>query len=115
VTEANEEANAKAFCDEETAKARRSQADKTALYEKFKARLDEAARKKEILTNAVAELQKELAAIDEQPLEDLTRRLAVALSRLRPLHRPQAATGSSGIWLRPQPNQLLGDEVGPTL
>jgi len=72
VTEANEEANAKAFCDEETAKARRSQADKTALYDKFKARLDEAARKKEILTNAVAELQKDLAAIGEQPLEDLT-------------------------------------------
>jgi hypothetical protein len=64
MTQANEEATAKAFCDEENAKARKSQAEKTALYDKFTARLDEAASKKELLTNNVAELQKELAAID---------------------------------------------------
>jgi hypothetical protein len=63
-TEANEEATAKAFCDEENAKARKSQSDKTALYDKFTARMDEAASKKGILGDAVKELQKELAEID---------------------------------------------------
>merc|ERR1719183_3215317 len=42
-TEANEEATAKAFCDEETAKARKSQEEKTMLFDKFTSRLDEAA------------------------------------------------------------------------
>ena len=41
MTEANEEANAKAFCDEENAKARKSQAEKTALFDKFTAHIDE--------------------------------------------------------------------------
>merc|ERR1719487_1523160 len=61
MTEANEEANAKAFCDEENAKARKSQAEKTALFDKFTARIDEAASKSGI--------QKELAEIDAAQAE----------------------------------------------
>lgn len=63
-TEANEEATAKAFCAEENAKARKFQSEKTALYDKFTARVDEALSKKGILGDAVKELQKELAEID---------------------------------------------------
>merc|ERR1719487_3172311 len=69
MTEANEEANAKAFCDEENAKARKSQAEKTALFDKFTARIDEAASKSGILKDAVAQLQKELAEIDAAQAE----------------------------------------------
>jgi len=64
VTEANEEANQKAFCDEEQAKARASQKTKSMTYDKFTARLDEAASKKEVLGGAIVELQAELAEID---------------------------------------------------
>ena len=68
MTEANE-ANAKAFCDEEHAKAQKSQAEKTSLSDKFTARVAEAANKSEILKDAVAELQKELAEIDKAQAE----------------------------------------------
>merc|ERR1719478_120120 len=69
VTEANEEANQKAFCDEEQAKARKQQSEKTMLYDKFTARLDEAASKKEVLSKAITELQAELAEIDKAQAE----------------------------------------------
>ena len=68
MTEANE-ANAKAFCDEEHAKAQKSQAEKTSLSDKFTARVAEAANKSEILKDAVAELQKELAEMDKAQAE----------------------------------------------
>ena len=43
MTEANEKANAKAFCDEDNAKALKSQAEKTALFDMLTVRIDEAA------------------------------------------------------------------------
>merc|ERR1719379_1155658 len=58
VTEANEQA-----------KARKSQQEKSMTYDKFTARLDEAASKKEVLGKAVTELQKELAEIDSAQAE----------------------------------------------
>ena len=64
MTEANE-ANAKAFCDEEHAKAQKSQAEKTSLFDRFTARFEEATNKSGILKDAVAELQKELAEMDK--------------------------------------------------
>merc|ERR1719326_2543378 len=69
VTEANEEANQKAFCDEEQAKARKQQEEKSMLYDKFTARLDEAASKKQVLGQAIVELQKEVAEIDSAQAE----------------------------------------------
>ena len=42
LNEANEEATHKAFCDEELAKSRKSQADKTAKLDKTQARIDSA-------------------------------------------------------------------------
>ena len=38
--EANYKANGKAFCDEENAKVQKSQAEKTALFNKFSAPID---------------------------------------------------------------------------
>merc|ERR1719487_18204 len=69
VTEANEEANQKAFCDEEQAKARAQQKDKSMLYDKFTARLQEAASKKQVLSKAITELQAELVEIDRAQAE----------------------------------------------
>ena len=65
MTEATEAANAKAFCDEENAKAQKSQVEKTSFFDEFIARVEEAASKSGILTDAVAEFQKELAEMDK--------------------------------------------------
>ena len=69
MTEANEKANAKAFCDEDNAKALKSQAEKTALFDMLTVRIDEAASMSVILKDAVAELQKELAEMDKAQAE----------------------------------------------
>ena len=69
MTEANEAANAKAFCDEAHAKAQKSQAEKTSLFDRFTARFEEATNKSGILKDAVAELQKELAEMDKAQAE----------------------------------------------
>merc|ERR1719326_516217 len=64
VTEANEEANQKAFCDEEQSKARAQQQEKSMQFDKFTSRIDETSAKKEVLGQAIHELQAELAEID---------------------------------------------------
>ena len=69
MTEATEAANAKAFCDEENAKAQKSQVEKTSFFDEFIARVEEAASKSGILTDAVAEFQKELAEMDKAQAE----------------------------------------------
>ena len=69
MTEANEAANAKAFCNEENAKAQKPQVEKTSFFDKFIARVEEAASKSGILMDAVAELQKELAEMDKAQAE----------------------------------------------
>jgi len=67
--EANEEANQKAFCDEENAKARKSQAEKSMDYDKFTARIDAASSAKAELEDAVKSLEAEIAAIDKNQAE----------------------------------------------
>ena len=69
MTEANEKANAKAFWHEDDAMARKSQADKTTLFDKFTARIGEVARMSVVLKDAVAKLQKALAEIDKAQAE----------------------------------------------
>ena len=78
MTEANEKANAKAFWHEDDAKALKSQADKTAIFDKFTARIDEFASMSVVLKDAVAELQKELAEIDKAQAEATEATNAVA-------------------------------------
>merc|ERR1719172_285798 len=65
VTEANEEATQKAFCDEETAKSKKAQAEKSMTADKLTSRIDKAATTKATLEQSVAELQAELAALDK--------------------------------------------------
>merc|ERR1719321_1203292 len=65
VTEANEEATQKAFCDEETAKSKKAQAEKSMTADKLTSRIDKAATTKAGLEQSVKELQAEIAALDK--------------------------------------------------
>merc|ERR1719310_957295 len=65
VTEANEEATQKAFCDEETAKSKKTQADKSMTADKLTSRIDKASTTKAGLEQSVKELQGEIAALDK--------------------------------------------------
>merc|ERR1719428_1228250 len=65
MNEAAQEATQKGFCDEETAKSKESETEKTMTLDKLKSRLDSAAAKKAELTAAVKELESEIAALDK--------------------------------------------------
>jgi len=65
VTEANEEATQKAFCDEETEKSKKAQADKSMTADKLTSRIDKASTTKAGLEQSVKELQEEIAALDK--------------------------------------------------
>merc|ERR1719238_1764937 len=65
LTEANEEATQKAFCDEELSKSRKSQADKTMKLDKTTARIDSATSGIAELDEAVKVLEGEIAEMDE--------------------------------------------------
>merc|ERR1719261_455729 len=65
VTEANEEATQKAFCDEETTKSKKAQADKSMTADKLTSRIDKASTTKAGLEQSVKELQEEIAALDK--------------------------------------------------
>merc|ERR1719487_2857694 len=69
VTEANEEATQKAFCDEETSKSKKAQAEKTMTADKLQSRIDTAATTKAGLEQSVKELQEEIAALDKSNAE----------------------------------------------
>merc|ERR550514_1756668 len=62
--EANEEATHKAFCDEELAKSRKSQAEKTMKLDKYSARIDSATTTIAELETAIKGLRGELAEMD---------------------------------------------------
>jgi len=69
VTEANEEATQKAFCDEETAKSKAAQADKSMTSDKLKSRIDMATTTKAQLSDKVKELEAEVAALTKGDAE----------------------------------------------
>merc|ERR1719498_1968181 len=64
VTEANEEATQKAFCDEETSKSKAAQAEKTMTADKLTSRIDKASTTKALLEDSIKELEAEVAEID---------------------------------------------------
>jgi len=65
VTEANEEATQKAFCDEEQAKSQKAQAEKSMTSDKLRSRIDTAATGKAELEQSVKDLEGEIAALDK--------------------------------------------------
>merc|ERR1719169_385805 len=65
VTEANEEATQKAFCDEETSKSKAAQADKSMTSDKLKSRIDMATTTKAQLEDKIKELEAEIAELDK--------------------------------------------------
>merc|ERR1719171_2630841 len=76
IEEANQETTQKAFCDEETAKSKKSQEEKTMKLDKLKSRLDTAATKKAELESTVQDLEAEIAALDKSTSEATALRTA---------------------------------------
>merc|ERR1719324_1945487 len=72
VTEANEEATQKQFCDEETAKSKAAQAEKSMTSDKLKSRIDMATTTKAQLEDKVKELESEVAALTKGDAEATT-------------------------------------------
>merc|ERR1719171_1114853 len=64
VTEANEEATQKAFCDEETTKSKKAQSEKTMTADKLNSLIDKATTTKAQLEQSVKDLEAEVAALD---------------------------------------------------
>jgi chromosome segregation ATPase len=64
VTEANEEATQKAFCDEEISKSKKAQAEKSMTSDKLTSRIDKATTTKAQLEDTVKELEAEIAKLD---------------------------------------------------
>merc|ERR1719420_1351329 len=64
VTEANEEATQKAFCDEELAKSKKAQAEKSMTADKLTSRIDKASTTKAQLEGSIKDLESEVAALD---------------------------------------------------
>merc|ERR1719326_2326135 len=69
LTEANEEATHKSFCDEENGKAKASKNEKQMTVDKLQARLDTASTKKVELEQSVKELEAEIADLDQATAE----------------------------------------------
>merc|ERR1719473_2012704 len=69
VKEANEEASAKAFCDEELAKSNKAKDEKMLKLDQYQARIDDAATTKAELGEDIKTLQSEIAEIDASAAE----------------------------------------------
>jgi len=69
VNEANEEATQKAFCDEETSKSQKAQAEKSMTSDKLTSRIDKATTKVSQLEQNIADLEGEIAALDKGSAE----------------------------------------------
>jgi len=63
VNEANEDATQKAFCDEETAKSKKAQEEKSMTSDKLKSRIDMATTTKAQLADNIKDLESEVAAL----------------------------------------------------
>jgi predicted nucleic acid-binding Zn-ribbon protein len=64
VTEANEEATQKAFCDEETTKSKAAQSEKSMTADKLTSRIDKASTTKAQLEQGIKDLEAEIAELD---------------------------------------------------
>merc|ERR1719335_1995554 len=64
VTEANEEATQKAFCDEETSKSKAAQSEKSMTADKLTSRIDKASTTKAQLLQSIKDLEGEIAELD---------------------------------------------------
>jgi len=64
VTEANEEATQKAFCDEETTKSKAAQSEKSMTADKLTSRIDKASTTKAQLEQSIKDLEGEIAELD---------------------------------------------------
>merc|ERR1719333_1346223 len=69
VTEANEEATQKAFCDEETSKSKKAQAEKSMTADKLTSRIDKASTTKAKLEQSIKDLEGDIAEIDASTAE----------------------------------------------
>merc|ERR1719443_1968259 len=69
VNEANADATQKQFCDEEMAKSKDVQDDKTMTLDKLQSRLDKAATTKAKLEQSITELEAEIAKLDSGTAE----------------------------------------------
>merc|ERR1719453_1654166 len=65
VEQANAEASQKSFCDEETAKSKKVQGEKSLTLDKLNSRIETAAATKAQLEQAISDLQADLAALDK--------------------------------------------------
>lgn len=72
VSEANAEATQKAFCDEETAKSKKEQAEKSMRSDELTSRLDTSAASKGTLAQAIKDLSAEVADLDAKSAEAAT-------------------------------------------
>merc|ERR1719162_1284108 len=69
VSEANAEATQKAFCDEEQAKSKKEQAEKSMRSDELNSRLDSAAASKAQLEQSIKDLNGEVADMDAKTAE----------------------------------------------
>eukprot|EP00746_Dinoflagellata_sp_MGD_P074339 gnl/MRDRNA2_/MRDRNA2_30038_c0_seq1.p1 gnl/MRDRNA2_/MRDRNA2_30038_c0~~gnl/MRDRNA2_/MRDRNA2_30038_c0_seq1.p1 ORF type:complete len:682 (-),score=230.38 gnl/MRDRNA2_/MRDRNA2_30038_c0_seq1:27-2072(-) len=69
VEQANAEASQKSFCDEETAKSKKAQGEKSLTLDKLNSRIETAAATKAQLEQAISDLQTDLAALDKGTAE----------------------------------------------
>jgi chromosome segregation ATPase len=67
--EAQEEATQKAFCDEEMGKSNKAKEEKTLTLDKLQSRLDKAGARKAELSQAVKDLEAEIASLDSSTAE----------------------------------------------
>merc|ERR1719171_1223918 len=67
--EAQEEATQKAFCDEEMGKSKKAIAEKTLTLDKLQSRIDKASSRKAELTQAVKDLEAQIATLDATTAE----------------------------------------------
>merc|ERR1719181_1892338 len=67
--EAQEEATQKAFCDEEMGKSKKAKKEKSMTLDKLQSRIDQASARKAELTQAVKDLEAEIAELDAATAE----------------------------------------------
>merc|ERR1719387_838014 len=83
VSEANAEATQKAFCDEETAKSKKEQTEKSMRSDELNSRLDTAAAAKGTLLQSIKDLNAEVADLDAKTAETTSIRAAEKATYLK--------------------------------
>jgi len=83
VSEANAEATQKAFCDEETAKSKKEQTEKSMRSDELNSRLDTAAAAKGTLLQSIKDLNAEIADLDAKTAETTSIRAAEKATYLK--------------------------------